>query len=125
VHLIVDAMNVIGSEPDGWWRDREGAIARLVAALDRHAAAGAVAAVTVVLEREPRRPLAPELVEVVWAERPGRDAADDEIVRRLPGWLAAGEEVTVVTSDRALAARAEAAGAAVAPARAFRRSLSW
>ena len=26
----VDAMNVIGSRPDGWWRDREGAIRRLV-----------------------------------------------------------------------------------------------
>ena len=28
--LFVDAMNVIGSRPDGWWRDREGAMRRLV-----------------------------------------------------------------------------------------------
>lgn len=125
MHLIVDAMNVIGSRPDGWWRDREGAIARLVAALDGLAAERGEEKVTVVLEREPRRPLTPERVEVLWAERPGRDAADDEIVRRLPQWVAAGEGVTVVTSDRGLAARAEAAGAAVEPARPFRRGLDF
>ncbi|MBM3141325.1 MAG: NTP pyrophosphohydrolase, partial [Chloroflexi bacterium] len=33
--LIVDAMNVIGSRPDGWWRDRPGAARRLVRALAR------------------------------------------------------------------------------------------
>ena len=31
---VVDASNVIGSRPDGWWRDRAGAARRLVAALD-------------------------------------------------------------------------------------------
>lgn len=115
-------MNVIGSRPDGWWRDRAGAVERLVAALDAWAA-GRDERVTVVLEHEPRRPLDPERVEVVWASRPGRDAADDEIVRRLPDWVAGGEEVVVVTSDRALAERVEAAGAAVEPARAFRRQI--
>jgi hypothetical protein len=33
VELVVDAANVVGSRPDGWWRDRPGAAARLVAAL--------------------------------------------------------------------------------------------
>ena len=28
--LFVDAMNVIGSRPDGWWKDRAGAMRRLV-----------------------------------------------------------------------------------------------
>ena len=31
--LVVDGMNVIGSRPDGWWRDRDGAVRRLLAKL--------------------------------------------------------------------------------------------
>jgi 8-oxo-dGTP diphosphatase len=34
VTLVVDAANVVGSRPDGWWRDRAGAAARLVASVD-------------------------------------------------------------------------------------------
>ena len=37
MHRVVDAMNVIGSRPDGWWRDRAGAIERLVDRVDRWA----------------------------------------------------------------------------------------
>lgn len=33
VDLVVDAANVVGSRPDGWWRDRAGATGRLLAAL--------------------------------------------------------------------------------------------
>ena len=29
LHLVVDGANVVGSRPDGWWRDRAGAAARL------------------------------------------------------------------------------------------------
>jgi uncharacterized protein YaiI (UPF0178 family) len=123
MHRVVDAMNVIGSRPDGWWRDRAGAVERLVAALDRWAEASGER-VTVVLERPPREPPPAERVEVAWAPRPGRDSADAEIVRRLEGWLAEGDEVTVVTSDRALAAEARRLGAAVEPASAFRARLS-
>src|SRR5687767_15566448 len=36
--LVVDAMNVIGSRPTGWWRDRQGAMARLVDELSGYAA---------------------------------------------------------------------------------------
>jgi hypothetical protein len=32
---IVDAMNVIGTRPDGWWRDRHAAMVRLVDLLER------------------------------------------------------------------------------------------
>jgi uncharacterized protein YaiI (UPF0178 family) len=118
---VVDAMNVIGSRPDGWWRDRAGAIARLAAQLERWAAASGER-VTVMLERRPRQPLPVELVTVEWASEPGRDAADREIVRRLGEWLGEGE-VTVVTSDRDLAAKARAAGAAVEPSSGFRAKL--
>jgi uncharacterized protein YaiI (UPF0178 family) len=118
---VVDAMNVVGSRPDGWWRDRAGAIERLAAQLERWAAARGER-VTVVLERRPRRALSGELVEVAWASEPGRDAADREILRRLEEWLGEGE-VTVVTSDRELAACARAAGAAVEPSARFRARL--
>jgi uncharacterized protein YaiI (UPF0178 family) len=114
-------MNVIGSRPDGWWRDRDGAIERLAAQLERWAAASGER-VTVVLERRPRRPLPVERVAVEWAREGGRDAADREIVRRLGGWVGEGE-VTVVTSDRDLAAKASAAGATVEPSSRFRSRL--
>ena len=114
-------MNVIGSRPDGWWRDRAGAIERLAAQLERWAEASGER-VTVVLERRPRRVLEVRVVTVEWASEPGRDAADHEIVRRLGEWVAEGE-VTVVTSDRDLAARARAAGAAVEPSSRFRAAL--
>ncbi|TDC70074.1 hypothetical protein E1193_30120, partial [Micromonospora sp. KC606] len=38
--LIVDGANVVGSRPDGWWRDRAGAAARLRDALAPLAAQG-------------------------------------------------------------------------------------
>ena len=34
LRLIVDAANVVGSVPDGWWRDRVGATERLLIALE-------------------------------------------------------------------------------------------
>jgi uncharacterized protein YaiI (UPF0178 family) len=121
VHRVVDAMNVVGSRPDGWWRDRAGAIERLAAQLEGWAAHSGER-VTMVLERQPRRLLPVERVEVKWASVPGRDAADQEIVRRLGEWVGQGE-VTVVTSDRALAAAAREAGAGVEPSSRFRAEL--
>jgi uncharacterized protein YaiI (UPF0178 family) len=121
VHRVVDAMNVIGSRPDGWWRDRAGAIERLVGQVDRWAE-GVEERVTVMLEHEPRRALAAERVEVAWASSGGADAADREILARLPGWLAE-DEVLVVTSDRDLATKARAAGAEVTSSRPFRTEL--
>jgi len=114
-------MNVIGSRPDGWWRDREGAVARLVGQVERWAEGGEER-VTVMLEREPRRELGARRVEVAWASEGGADAADREILGRLPGWLAE-DEVVVVTSDRDLREKARAAGAEVEPSRAFRAEL--
>jgi hypothetical protein len=121
MHLVIDAMNVIGSRPDGWWRDRPAAIERLVRELDRLAAATGER-VTVVLEQPPSPPISSERVEVAWAPRPGPDSADAEILRRLDDWLTEGE-VTLVTSDRDLAGRASAAGAVVESAAPFRARL--
>jgi predicted RNA-binding protein with PIN domain len=120
---LVDASNVIGSRPDGWWRDREGAAERLLDAL--RAFASGEDDVVVVLDAGPAEwagrsgPL-----EVAIAARRGRDAADDEIARRLD----ADEDpasIRVVTSDAALAERARARGAEVVGAGSFRRSLGY
>jgi predicted RNA-binding protein with PIN domain len=118
---IVDGMNVIGTRPDGWWRDRHAAMVRLVDALERWAAAGGED-VTVVFEQPPRPPIASTVVEVAYARRPRPDSADDEIVRRVraePDPAA----VRVVTSDRMLGDQVRAAGASVYPSASFRTQL--
>jgi uncharacterized protein YaiI (UPF0178 family) len=115
---LVDAMNVIGSRPDGWWRDRDAAVRRLVDAL------GALdAPVTVVLDAGPADLVGRRgALEVVRAPRRGRDAADDEIVRLVAADPDPGS-VCVVTSDAALARRVRELGAAVEGAGTFRRRL--
>lgn len=121
MHRVVDAMNVIGSRPDGWWRDRATAIERLVGQVDLWAEDRGER-VTVMLKHDPRRALDAERVEIAWASATGRDAADDEILARLTGWLAE-DEVVVVTSDRGLKAKARAAGAEVVASSPFRAEL--
>ena len=114
-------MNVIGTRPDRWWRDRHAAMVKLVDTLERWVAASGED-VTVVFEAPPRPPIKSPLVEVAHARRPGPDAADAEIVRRLRA-DPHPERVRVVTSDRALADQARFLNAAVEPAESFRRRL--
>ena len=118
---LIDGMNVIGTRPDGWWRDRHGAMARLVQSLERWAAQEGDD-VTVVFEQPPAPPIASPLVEVAYAPRARANSADDEIVRRL-GRDADPAGVRVVTSDRWLADTARARGATVEPAESFRLRL--
>ena len=118
---VVDGMNVIGSRPDGWWRDRDAAMARLVDLLERFSAETGDD-VTVVFERPPRPPLRSTVVEVAHAPRRGPDAADFEIARRVEADPAPGS-IQVVTSDRWLADRVREAGANVHPAEAFRARI--
>ena len=115
---LVDGMNVIGSRPDGWWRDRPGAMRALVAELDAFSARSGEE-VTVVLDG---RPVALEAAQVAvrFARRPGRDGADDDIAELAASSSSPGS-LTVVTSDLALAARVRACGATVVGAGAFRR----
>jgi len=120
---LVDASNVIGSKPDGWWRDREGATARLLDAL--RAFAGEEDDVVVVLDAGPAEWAGRDgPLEVVIAPRRGRDAADDEIARLLDE-DEDPESIRVVTSDATLADRARARGAKVVGAGAFRRQLDY
>jgi predicted RNA-binding protein with PIN domain len=121
VRWYIDGMNVIGSRPDGWWRDRDRAMLRLVDMLERWAAAEGED-VVVVFERPPRPPIRSTVIEIAHAPRPRRDAADDEIIRRVRSEPQPGL-VRVVTSDRLLADQASAAGAAVQGADTFRAQL--
>jgi predicted RNA-binding protein with PIN domain len=118
VRWIVDGMNVIGCRPDGWWRDRRGAMARLVAMLDRWAGREDQV-VTVVFEQPLQPPLVSTVVTVASAPAARANSGDDQIMRLVAG-DARADELVVVTSDRALGERVRALGAAVHPAEAFR-----
>jgi hypothetical protein len=120
---LVDASNVIGSRPDGWWRDRAGAARRLAEEIRQWAPGAGAEGVTVVLDAGPDDLLGEcDGVEVVRAPRRGRDAADDEIVRLLETTYDPADAI-VATSDAALASRVRALGARVEGAGAFRRRL--
>jgi predicted RNA-binding protein with PIN domain len=118
---LVDGMNVIGSRPDGWWRDRTGAMRTLVERLERFAAERSEE-VAVVLDGRPRELGPAGRVEVAFAERRGPNAADDAIAERVAADPAPAE-LRVVTSDRALADAARGAGAVVVPAESFRTRI--
>ena len=102
---MVDGANVVGSRPDGWWRDRAGAATRLaerlVAALD----AGALDTdrVQLVLEGAARAAVVPDHPHLTVVRAPADgDSAIVELAAALHG------DVTVVTADRGLRARLSA-----------------
>ena len=134
--IVVDVANVMGSRPDGWWRDRAGAAVRLHAQVVRLAASGR--AIPPEAARDPDQAGPPEAAKGSDdSERPGfvmvlegaanaavarmapsgavrvvqaRGSGDDAIVavvRELPG------RRVVVTADRELRARCVAAGAEI------------
>jgi hypothetical protein len=111
--LVVDAANVVGARPDGWWRDRAGAAERLVRGITTAATAPdadpdlAGRRVVVVLEGHAAQATAPEeeWLTVVRAPRDG-DTAVVDVVAAHPD-----DDVLVVTSDRGLRERVEALGA--------------
>ena len=106
--LVVDGANVVGSRPDGWWKDRAGAARRLheglltadlpydevVLVLEGAAKAGAAAG------RDGH-------VRIAHA----RGSGDDEIVAQASAAVASGAVVTAVTADRMLQSRVSAVGA--------------
>ncbi|GAA2753801.1 NUDIX domain-containing protein [Amnibacterium kyonggiense] len=119
--LVVDVANVMGSRPDGWWKDRAGAAGRLLASLS-------VLAVVGIPEESGPGPLPvvrrwPRVVAVLeGAARAAADedglvvvraagSGDDEVVAQAEA--AAGAPVTVVTADRGLAERVRAVGSDV------------
>jgi predicted RNA-binding protein with PIN domain len=111
-------MNVIGTRPDAWWKDRHAAMVRLVHLLEKWVAVTGDD-VVVVFEQPPRPAIRSTVIEVAHAPRPRRDSADDEIVRRVSEERAPGE-IRVVTSDLWLVDRVHAVGATVQSSDAFR-----
>ena len=118
MRYLVDGMNVIGTRPDGWWRDRDAAMARLVDRLERWVAETGDD-VTVVFERKPNPPLRSPVIEVAHAPKARPNSADDEIVRRVRADPNPGS-IRVVTSDNLLSDLVHGLGATVEPAASFR-----
>jgi hypothetical protein len=110
--LVVDAANVIGSRPTGWWKDRAGAARSFVEGVRASVGAGRLRPpVVVVLEGKAREGASSgtaEGVTVLHAEGSGDDALVDVV-----GDAAGSEGVVLVTADRELRRRAEALGAEV------------
>jgi hypothetical protein len=105
---LVDGTNVVGSRPDGWWRDRPGAFRRLVAELEPLDEPW-----TVVFDGRP----AFDDPRVQWAR-----VADDRIVE-LAGVDDDPSSLTVVTSDRGLIDRLAPLGVTIVGSSAFRNQL--
>jgi 8-oxo-dGTP pyrophosphatase MutT (NUDIX family) len=120
--VIVDAANVVGSRPDGWWKDRAGAAERLVTAMAPLATEGVPAPAfdlpeswwwpefVVVLEGEGRDATIAETRGITIARAEG--SGDDAVVEQVQHAFDAGaEHVVVVTADRGLSDRVERMGA--------------
>lgn len=109
--LLIDAANVIGSRPNGWWRDRPGAARTFVERVRAAATSGAlVGPVVVVLEGKARGGVKPGVADgVTVIHAPG--SGDDTMLAVVGD---AGSQVTVVSADRALCGRAEVLGAGIA-----------
>jgi hypothetical protein len=108
--LLVDVANTVGARPDGWWRDRAGATARLLdrlAALPGTAPPGPdgaplpVTALVAVVEGRARDVAAPAGVRVVRAAGSGDDALAAVAAELADG----GDDLLVVTADRGLRGR--------------------
>jgi hypothetical protein len=117
--LLVDAANVVGSRPTGWWRDRAGAARRFVDRVRAAVANGALdPPVVVVLEGAARRGVDEGTaggVEVVHAPGEGDDTlarlAEDAGAAAAGG--GGGRAVTLVSADRGLGERVRRTGAGV------------
>ncbi|MFJ7775808.1 NTP pyrophosphohydrolase [Streptomyces yangpuensis] len=115
--LIVDAANVVGSVPDGWWRDRRGAAERLRDRLaSREGSCENEEEIILVVEGAARGVGSVPGVRVEAAP----DSGDDLIVELTAARAAAGCSVVVVTADRELRERVRAHGARCVGPRAVR-----
>ncbi|MFC9687527.1 hypothetical protein ACFTSF_03240 [Kribbella sp. NPDC056951] len=112
--IVVDAANVIGSRPDGWWRDRPGAARRLLLKLADLQQTLPGTTIAVILEGAARKaldgdPLDLAPLRVILAPASG----DDKITEVTADYLSptTPPAVTVVTADRGLRQRVQPLGA--------------
>ncbi|WP_431988629.1 NTP pyrophosphohydrolase [Streptomyces parvulus] len=115
--VIVDAANVVGSVPDGWWRDRRGAAERLRDRLAAEGVPGRTGPVEVVLVVEGAARGVESVPGVRVESAPG--SGDDHMVELVAG-AARDRPVLVVTADRELRRRVTELGAEVTGPRAVR-----
>jgi hypothetical protein len=109
--LLVDAANVVGSRPSGWWRDRAGAARAFVDQVRAAVASGRIAEpVIVVLEGQARAGPPSGTADGITILH--ADGSGDDTLVHVVG-AASGQAVTLVTADRELRRRAEALGAEV------------
>jgi hypothetical protein len=118
--VLVDVANVLGSRPDGWWRDRAGATARLLDRLSQLTGAEPtgpdgvpvlVTALVAVVEGQARNVAAPAGVRVVRA--PG--SGDDALTAVAHEFADGNDALLVVTADRGLRDRLPATARATGP----------
>lgn len=116
--LIVDAANVVGSVPDGWWRDRRGAAERLRDRLAADGMPGHAGPVEIVLVVEGAARGVEPVPGVRVESAPG--SGDDHLVQVVDAARAADRACLVVTADRELRRRVTELGAEVTGPRAVR-----
>jgi hypothetical protein len=108
--LLIDAANVIGSRPNGWWRDRPGAARTFVSRVRSAVADGRLVGQTVIVLEGAARAGADESasdgVTVLHAQGSG-----DDLLVAVAGKTAG--QVTLVSADRGLRQRVESLGADV------------
>ncbi|WP_328677542.1 NTP pyrophosphohydrolase [Streptomyces sp. NBC_01261] len=114
--VIVDGANVVGSVPDGWWRDRKGAAERLRDRLARDGLPGRTDPVELVLVVEGAARGVASVPGVRVDSAPG--SGDDRMVELVAE--AAGRPRLVVTADRELRRRVTELGAEVTGPRSVR-----
>ncbi|MES5818528.1 NTP pyrophosphohydrolase [Streptomyces sp. RG80] len=114
--VIVDAANVVGSVPDGWWRDRRGAAERLRDRLAVDGVPGHEGPVELLLVVEGAARGVESVPGVRVDAAPG--SGDDRMVELVAE--AAGRRILVVTADRELRRRVTELGAEVAGPRTVR-----
>jgi hypothetical protein len=108
--LLIDAANVVGSRPTGWWRDRSGAARAFVEQIRTALGTGRLSeSVVVVLEGKARDGVEAGVVDGVTVLH-AAGSGDDLLVDVISD---ASGQVTLVTADRELRQRAEALGADV------------
>jgi hypothetical protein len=120
--LLVDVANVVGSRPDGWWRDRAGAASRLLESLaelrgetvsrPEGAAAVRLTEIVAVTEGSARSASGPDSIIVAPAVHDG----DSEIVAQAHRIVSDGATPLVVTADRGLRRRLPPGSEVVGPA---------
>ena len=121
---VIDGNNVMGSAADGWWNDPPAAAARLADRVGRWARS-TEAALVLVFDGAPVASVSAASggnLEVLFARRTGRDAADDRIVEEVEARYGDHPQTIVVTSDRGLIARLPP-GVIITGAGRFLRSL--